>query len=449
MARDERYGRVLLTGVRAIASRRSSGPDPLDPILWTRSSKILGMATSYTSALYHLAELGAELAPGTRRKWDLAHMRTLVGALEDPQAAFPAILIAGTNGKGSTAATLGSILTAAGYRTALYTSPHLVRVNERIVIDGVEIPDDTFARLYFRVDDAAQRLVTSGELPYPPSFFEVLTAVAFCYFAEAKVDLAVLEVGLGGRLDATNIVTPLLSILTDVALDHQEYLGATLTAITREKCGILRHGGTLITLPQHPEANQAIGEAAAGLDLHAISATPYLPSATWRGAAVPAGIRNPAQGPAGSAEAAGLPANRYTVSVGGEPVVVDSPLPGQHQQRNLALAIAAAAELRQPTRGGRRHGERRRPLQHTERRDRGGHSRHTLAGTARTAASAGGPGPASRCCPQPCRGVDAACGYRRAPRDATPHAALLLPARQVTRGDDAHPLPAVRFEPRC
>src|SRR5271163_1561328 len=142
---------------------------------------------SYAAAVDHLYALGHELAPASpsapRRKFELAHMRVLAAALGDPQATFPSILIAGTNGKGSTAATLASILTAAGYRTALYTSPHLVRVNERIQIDGAPIPDEDFARLYFHVDETARRLVESRSLPHHPSFFEVLTAVAFLHFA--------------------------------------------------------------------------------------------------------------------------------------------------------------------------------------------------------------------------------------------------------------------------
>jgi dihydrofolate synthase/folylpolyglutamate synthase len=284
-------------------------------------------------------------------------MRTLSAAFGDPQNTFPSVLIAGTNGKGSTAATLASILASAGYKTGLYTSPHLTRVNERIQIlpsafseesavilsvakdpDGrdpataaqtlqpqspglsspgpslrvpfiaplshamsgsatatlateipaTEIPDQTFARLFSQVDDTASTLIAEGKLPHHPSFFEVLTALAFLYFAEEKVDIALLEVGLGGRLDATNIVEPLLSVITDIALDHQEYLGNTIAEITREKAGILRANGTLITLPQHPEANQAVGEAAALLNLHAISAADFIPSqlpATFRSAA--------------------------------------------------------------------------------------------------------------------------------------------------------------------
>jgi dihydrofolate synthase/folylpolyglutamate synthase len=287
---------------------------------------------SYTTAIDQLYALSGELAPpaagAPRRKFELDHMRVLARALGDPQKAFPSVLIAGTNGKGSTAATLASILSVSGYRTALYTSPHLLRVNERIqiAIGGAganslaEIGDDTFARLYFRVDDAAARLVANGELPHPPSFFEVLTAVAFLAFAEAGVDIAVLEVGLGGRLDATNIVEPLLSVVTDIALDHTEWLGNTLTEIAREKAGILRPSGTLVTLPQHPEANAALGEVAVALDVTGVNAAAYLPERT-------------------------VESNSYLVRVRDETLAVDSPLVGDHQHRNIALAIAASVQL--------------------------------------------------------------------------------------------------------
>jgi dihydrofolate synthase/folylpolyglutamate synthase len=332
---------------------------------------------SYAAAVDRLYALGHELAPtpssAPRRKFELAHMRILAAALGDPQTTFPSVLIAGTNGKGSTAATLASILTSAGYRTGLYTSPHLMRVNERIQIEGVQIPDEDFARLYFQVDETARRLVEAGDLPHAPSFFEVLTALAFLYFAgnrpsEAKpVDIAILEVGLGGRLDATNIVDPLLSIITDIALDHQDYLGDTIAEITREKAGILRPNGTLITLPQHPEANQAIGEAAAGLNLRAVSAASFIPhlpprpshpiakpvistetlsGVEWGSGEIRFSTSNSEEPLSGSLQP--LPRNRYTVTLDGEPLEIDSPLFGRHQQRNIALAIAAANELRNP-----------------------------------------------------------------------------------------------------
>ncbi len=309
---------------------------------------------SYNSAVDHLYALGHELAftPGApRRKFDLAHMRVLAEALGSPQTKFPSVLIAGTNGKGSTAATLSNILAAAGYRTALYTSPHLIRVNERIQINGLPISDDDFARLYFRIDDTAQRLVREAALPHHPSFFETLTALAFLYFAEQKIDIAVLEVGMGGRLDATNIVEPLVSIITDISLDHQEYLGHTITEIAREKAGILRPNGTLITLPQHPEANQAIGEAAVTLNLRAINAAQYIPPAATiqtRQPVVPGAAKDPRILPEEPQirPAGPLAPNHYTLTLDNQPLEVQSPLTGHHQQRNIALAIAAAVELR-------------------------------------------------------------------------------------------------------
>lgn len=280
---------------------------------------------SYAAAIEQLNAMAPELhaRPGQpRRKFSLDEIRALLTALGEPQKRFPAVLVAGTNGKGSTASTLASILAAAGVRTGLYTSPHLERANERIRLDRVEIPDDDFARVYFRVHDAAQQLVLNGRLPQLPSYFEILTAQAFLYFAEAGVDIAVLEVGMGGRLDATNIVDPLLSIITDISLDHMEWLGDTIAAITREKAGILRRGGTMITLPQHPEANQVLGEVATELDVRGVSAVPYMP-------------------------AAAVDLGAYSVEALGAQIEVDSPLEGAHQHRNLALAIAAAVELRQ------------------------------------------------------------------------------------------------------
>ncbi|MGA2652549.1 MAG: folylpolyglutamate synthase/dihydrofolate synthase family protein [Terracidiphilus sp.] len=279
---------------------------------------------SYVAAVEQLNAMVPELYQSSgqpRRKFSLDEIRILLSALGDPQRRFPSVLIAGTNGKGSTAATLASILTASGLRTGLYTSPHLARVNERIRLDRNEIGDESFAALYFRVHDAAQRLVLDGSLPQLPSFFEILTAQALLCFAEAEVDIAVLEVGMGGRLDATNIVDPLISVITDISLDHTEWLGSTITAITREKAGILRRKGTLITLPQHPEANQALGEVATALDVRGVSATAFMPAV---------GV------------APGAP---YFVQALNSMIQVDSPLSGAHQHRNLALAIAAAVEL--------------------------------------------------------------------------------------------------------
>jgi dihydrofolate synthase/folylpolyglutamate synthase len=290
---------------------------------------------SYASAIDQLRSMTPELAthPGQpRRKFSLDQVRTLLAALGNPHQEFRSVLIAGTNGKGSTAATLASIATASGLRTGLYTSPHLIRPNERIRIAGAEISDDDFARLYFRVHDAGQQLVLDKKLESLPSFFETLTAMAFLYFAEQHIDLAVLEVGMGGRLDATNVVDPLVSVITDISFDHTEWLGSTLGAIAREKAGILRPHGTLVTLPQHPEANQAIGEVAVSLEVRAISAVPYMPGFD-PGASLPGSNAKP------------TPAGAYSVEVLDTPVLLASPLPGAHQHRNVALAVAAAVEL--------------------------------------------------------------------------------------------------------
>jgi dihydrofolate synthase/folylpolyglutamate synthase len=288
----------------------------------SRRASYTELLMSYAAAIDQLNALAPELyisAGQPRRRFSLDEVRTLLHDLGDPHLEIRAVLISGTNGKGSTASTLASILVEAGQHTGLYTSPHLERPNERIRLDRQEISDSDFAQLYFRVHDTAQQLLLAGWLPQLPSYFEILTALAFLYFAENKVDIAVLEVGMGGRLDATNVVDPLLSIITDISLDHMEWLGQTITAIAREKAGILRLGGTMVTLPQHPEANEVLGAVATDLGVRGVSAVPYLPGAGAEGA--------------------------YSAEALGATIKVDSPLAGAHQQRNVALAIAAAEEL--------------------------------------------------------------------------------------------------------
>jgi dihydrofolate synthase/folylpolyglutamate synthase len=298
---------------------------------------------SYVAAVDHLHGLGLELGPSTpRRKFDLVHMRTLARVLGDPQTRFPSVLIAGTNGKGSTAATLASICSAAGLRVGLYTSPHLARVTERIRVAEPsasspnnslqEIDEEDFARLYFHVDETAQRLVKSGDLPHAPSFFESLTALTFLYFAQRNVQIAILEVGLGGRLDATNIVEPIISVITDIDLDHQEFLGNTIDQIAREKAGILRSAAPLVKLPQIPEADLAIAQIASTLNVRAVDASPFLPEPSSKvdGSEPISTLLRP---------------NHYDISFTGERLQVCSPLSGVHQRRNLALAIATATEL--------------------------------------------------------------------------------------------------------
>src|SRR6266446_1022684 len=205
---------------------------------------------NYETAVAQMYALGHELAQTPSHKFDLAHIRVLLAALEHPENRFPTVLVAGTNGKGSTAATLASILQASGLRTGLYTSPHLVRINERIRLNGEPISDDEFALLHDVVDRTAERLVGEGELPWHPSFFEMLTAMAFEYFERSRPDIVVLEVGMGGRLDATNVIEPRVSVITDISLDHQKFLGSTVGEIAREKAGIIKSSGVVVTLPQ-------------------------------------------------------------------------------------------------------------------------------------------------------------------------------------------------------
>ncbi len=281
------------------------------------------MPSSYESAVSELMALGHELT--SSRKFDLAHMRTLMQAMGNPQRRLQSVLIAGTNGKGSTAATLASIAQAAGYRTGLYTSPHLIRINERIQINQEPISDPELAEMYERVEIAAADLVARGELPWHPSFFEMVTAMMFEYFASAGVELAVLEVGMGGRLDATNVADPCISIITDIDFDHQKFLGETLPEIAREKAGILRPNGVTVLLPQHPQVNDALGTAILKRNAHAVSAVKYMPPVT------------PASGEIGR--------NRFPLEFMGSEIAVEFPLQGRHQLRNLALAVTAAEQL--------------------------------------------------------------------------------------------------------
>jgi dihydrofolate synthase/folylpolyglutamate synthase len=296
--------------------------------------------SSYETAIARMYALGHELAQTPSRKFDLAHMRVLLSALDNPERRFPGVLVAGTNGKGSTAATLASILRASGVRTGLYTSPHLARINERIQIGGEQavfeqtalkqIGDDDFALLHDLVNRTAERLVGEGELPWHPSFFEMLTAMAFEYFARRKIEIAVLEVGMGGRLDATNVIEPRVSIITDISLDHQKFLGDTVAEIASEKAGIIRPDGVVVTLPQQPQANDVIGRTIMDLGARAVSAVPYVPPVS----------------PASSQYlVACTQKSTYPLQVMGEEILVETLLLGRHQLRNVALAIAAAEEL--------------------------------------------------------------------------------------------------------
>ncbi len=197
-------------------------------------------------------------------KFGLDNMQALCEALGHPERDFPSIIVAGTNGKGSVTAMVAAGLQAAGHRCGRYTSPHLLRLEERFTIAGEEISRAHLAASAGRIKSAVESLLAEGALDGPPTFFECTTAVAFDLFREASVDLAVLEVGLGGRLDATNVVTPIAAGITSIAFDHEAQLGNTLAAIAREKAGVIKAGIPVVCGPLPPEAFEAIQAVAVG-----------------------------------------------------------------------------------------------------------------------------------------------------------------------------------------
>ncbi|MGQ9631502.1 MAG: bifunctional folylpolyglutamate synthase/dihydrofolate synthase [bacterium] len=199
--------------------------------------------------LYKLIEVGT--------KRGLENISYLANALGNPQNEFRSIHIAGTNGKGSTSAFISSILKEAGYKTGTYTSPHLVDIRERIRIDDQDISREDFARWIEEVKRRAEGMA------HCPTFFEAVTAAAFAHFASSKVDLAVIEVGMGGRLDSTNIIDPLISIITNISLEHTKYLGNTIEEIAFEKAGIIKSNGLVISTNSGDGAWEVIRETAA------------------------------------------------------------------------------------------------------------------------------------------------------------------------------------------
>jgi dihydrofolate synthase / folylpolyglutamate synthase len=210
---------------------------------------------TFDDAVSYLLSLGHETLT---IKLGLANTERLLAALGNPHKSFPSVQIAGTNGKGSTAVMLESICLAARIRVGLFTSPHLISITERIRIDGEEISKAEFARLTERVRQTAEELVRRGELQTLPTFFEHVTAIALLAFHEAKVELAILETGLGGRLDSTTAAGAQVVAITPIAMDHGEYLGSTLAEIATEKAAIIRPGVTTIVAPQEDEALEVI-----------------------------------------------------------------------------------------------------------------------------------------------------------------------------------------------
>ncbi len=218
---------------------------------------------NYEDSVGSLLALGRELAAPQQarvQKFGLENISVLAADLGNPHRAVPCAHIAGTNGKGSTAAILESILRDAGLRTGLYTSPHLERINERIRLNSEPVSDEIFAAAWTRVHASIESLMASGKLTAHPTYFECVTAMAFLILAERSVDFAIYEVGLGGRLDSTNIVTPEVAIITPIDFDHENFLGHSITEIAKEKAGIIKAGATVVSSVTRPEARSVIAQ---------------------------------------------------------------------------------------------------------------------------------------------------------------------------------------------
>src|ERR1700686_513585 len=221
---------------------------------------------NYEESVRYLFSLGRELASprqASATKFDLKNITVVCEHLGQPQREFQSVHVAGTNGKGSTSAMPESILRAAGLRTGLYTSPHLERINERIRLDGKEISDEEFAAAFTRVRAAIEQLLASGRLAAHPTFFECVTAIAFVYFARAHAEFAVCETGMGGRLDATNILLPEVAVITQIDFDHENYLGHSIEEIAGEKAGIIKPGARVVSAAEHLIARVVIQQRVA------------------------------------------------------------------------------------------------------------------------------------------------------------------------------------------
>jgi dihydrofolate synthase / folylpolyglutamate synthase len=272
---------------------------------------------NYAEAVHYLYSLGNEVLTA---KLGLDRIALLLEALGNPHRAVRWIHVAGTNGKGSTSAMIEAGLRAAGVRTGLYISPHLVEPTERIQIAGFAVTREQFAGAFERVHEMAGRMVVAGELDMHPTYFETVTAMAFVLFATEKVQTAVLEVGLGGRLDATNVVTPELCVITPIDFDHQMFLGDTIEQIAAEKAGILKPGVPAIFAEQRPEAERVLRAHARGA---------FTLSRDWA-------ITDLAIDARGS---------RFRLLGADGSMDITCPLAGEHQVENARVAAIALTEL--------------------------------------------------------------------------------------------------------
>jgi dihydrofolate synthase/folylpolyglutamate synthase len=289
----------------------------------------------YADALRYLYSLGNEVLTA---KLGLHNISTLLESLGNPHRHFDSVLIAGTNGKGSVAAFIDSVLRTSGLNAGFYSSPHLVRIEERIRVQGSLISAEDFARITQCVKQKADELLDPGAsshqpgLERHPTYFEMVTAIAFCYFAERNVEIAVLEAGLGGRLDATNVVEPRVAIITNVDYDHQKYLGNRLEEIAMEKAGIIKPRSSgrvgplfVVSTSDDPLVRKIVEEqcrATGARCLHALDEAQF------------------------EAEPDSLGRFRVKVSFPGNLTLdLRLPLPGEHQVRNMIAAVRALIVL--------------------------------------------------------------------------------------------------------
>jgi len=293
--------------------------------------------TSYETACAYLESFVDYERTGLRRAFaeamQLDTMERLLAAIGNPQQRWPAVHIAGTKGKGSVATMIEAVLREAGYTTGLYTSPHLVTVRERVQIDGQKIsPADLI--------DATEKLrraiaeLEGGDALRPPTFFEVYTALAFQVFADAAVDVAVIETGLGGRLDATNVITPMVAVITSIDLDHTHILGNTLPEIAREKAGIIKPGIPVVTARQAPEVYDVLAERAAEVGAALLAVPDVAEFGQVRPVAVPEASNDFEP-----------PTERFVLVTDTGPLEVQCTLAGRHQADNAATAYAALRTL--------------------------------------------------------------------------------------------------------
>lgn len=276
----------------------------------------------YPDSVRFLYSLGNEVKTA---KYGLERITTLLDALGNPQRLPRIVHVAGTNGKGSTCAMIESGLRASGLRTGLFTSPHLVEPTERVRIDGCPVSAGEFSAAFDRVHACAEQLLDLGSIDFHPTYFETVAAMAFVLFHEKLTETVVLEVGLGGRLDATNVVHPELCVITPVDYDHEALLGKSLQAIASEKAGILKPGVPAVLAGQRPEAQATLDARAAGLGIEVVRAPEK-----WKAESV----RLTARGAEFRAEAEMI-----------EPLRIACPLAGRHQVENAIVAIAALERL--------------------------------------------------------------------------------------------------------